>query len=221
MASREERAVKWTLTLSFLVLFIFAVVLVIRNKPSGAVIDQQREDQQLLDTILQTAPTKGPADATVAMVEFSDFQCPYCKTVEPLLDRAATEYAQIRRVWVHAMNRAEHPEAQNAATAAQCAHEQGKFWEYRSQLFANQDTLSTTTYNQIAQSLGLSTNVFQACLANPATQTIVNSHDQFARRTNVVATPHVMVNNTPLTGLFSYEDLKSAIDRELTRVTAP
>jgi protein-disulfide isomerase len=153
------------------------------------------------------------------MVEFSDFQCPYCKAMEPLLDRAAAEYPQIRRVWIHTMNRVQHPQAEQAAIAAQCAHEQGKFWEYRSQLFANQDTLSTTTYNQVAQSLGLSTQTFQSCLADPQTRDTVNSHDQFARRTNVEATPHVMVNGTALTGQFTYEALKNAIDQELNRAT--
>lgn len=217
MASREEKAVKWTLAVAFVMLLSFAVVLVLRDQPSEEVIDQQRQDEALLDLIVRTAPALGNPQADVVLVEFSDFQCPYCKTLEPAIDQVTKDYPNIRRVWIHAINRTEHPESEGAAAAAQCAHEQGKFWEYRSQLFAKQDQLSTALYNQIAQSLSLSLTSFQACLANTETLTTVRAHDQFARRSNVQATPHVTVNNTPLSGDLTYAQIKNTIDQELTK----
>ncbi len=217
MASREEKAVKWTLAAAFIMLLSFAVVLVLRGRPSKEVVDQQKQDEALLDLIVRTAPALGNATAEVVLVQFSDFQCPYCKTLEPAIDQISKDYPHIRRIWIHAINRTEHPESESAAAAAQCAHEQGKFWEYRTQLFAKQDQLSTALYNQIAQSLALSLPSFQSCLANAETLTTVRAHDQFARRSNVQATPHITVNNTPLSGDLTYAQIKTAIEQELIK----
>ncbi|MBI4122107.1 MAG: thioredoxin domain-containing protein [Parcubacteria group bacterium] len=219
MADREEKAVKWTLVFSFVLLFAFAVVLLLRSAPTKQTLNQERADQELIEAVIKTAPSQGPANASVVLVEYADFQCPACKTLEPILDRITQEQPQIRRVWINTINRTDHPEAENAAVAGQCAHQQGKFWEYRKGLFENQDQLSATVYNQLAQSLKLSTPAFQACLADSATRTTVRTHDQFARRSNVEATPYLMVNNTVITDQFTYENITRAIAAETARLT--
>lgn len=218
MASPEEKAVKWTLLAAFLLIASLSVVLVRRSLPSEEEQQQEQQDQTLIATVEQTAPTMGTADTPqVVLVEFTDLQCPSCKAVEPLLDQAVTQYKTLRRVWVHTINRAEHPESENAAVASQCAHQQGKFWEYTKQLFNNQGDLSTLLYNRTAQNLGLNIPAFQTCLSSTEVRDIVRAHDQFARRSDVTATPYVLVNGIVLTGEFSYEDLKRAIDQELSR----
>lgn len=218
MASAEEKAVKWTLFAAFMLLAVLSVVLVRRSLPSENEQQQAAADQSLISTVERTAPTMGTSDTPqVVLVEFTDLQCPSCKAVEPLLDRAVTEYRTLRRVWVHTINRTDHPESENAAVAAQCAHQQGKFWEYSKQLFNNQNDLSTILYNRTAQNLGLNMNTFTACLSSTEVRDTVRAHDQFARRSDVVSTPHVLVNNIVLTGEFTYDDLKRAIDQELAR----
>lgn len=88
---------------------------------------------------LGSAPTKGSANAQVTIVEFSDFQCPFCKRVVPTLQQISQTYKdKVKLVYKHLPLTAIHPNAQKAAEAAECANEQGKFWQYHDTLFENQ-----------------------------------------------------------------------------------
>lgn len=215
MARPEEKALRVTLLAAFVVVAVFAVTLY-RRQPADQAMEQQQRDQDLLTAVQSTAPTLGEDEAPVTIAEFSDFQCPFCKNVSPLLARAEKEYpGKIRRVWIYVANPTQHPQSENAAVAAACAANQGRFWEYHDKLFELQDSLGPAAYNQIAQSLNLDMQAFQTCLSERSTLETVRSHTQFAQRAGVTATPYVTVNSTAFTSEFSWEQLKSAIDKAL------
>ena len=112
-------------------------------------------------------PSLGPANAPITLVEFGDFQCPYCRqweqqTYQPLL---AAYPGKIRFVFRDFPLTSIHPNAMPAAEAAQCANEQGKFWPYHDKLFGS-ETLSDDVYKQYAQDLGLDVTRFNACVSS-------------------------------------------------------
>lgn len=217
MAAAEEKAVRVTLIGAFFLMALFAALLYWRTPGREQRQQQAQQDESLITTVQNSAPNLGDSKAPVTIAEFSDFQCPYCKSVAPLIDRAFTQYAgKVRRVWIFTTNATDHPQSESAAVAALCANKQGKFWQYHGLLFEAQDNLGPAAYNQIAQNLGLDMSLFRACLADSATLTTVRAHTQFAQRVGVTATPYVTVNNTVLEGAFTFEQLSAAIDRALS-----
>lgn len=216
MARPEEKALRLTLIAAFALTAIFAATLYLRAPGRDAQQDRAKQDQSLIATVQSTSPVSGPQNAPVTMAEFSDFQCPYCKDMAPLLARAMQEYGdKIRRVYIHVTNVSEHPQSENAAVASQCAAQQGQFWPYHDALLDAQDKLGPATYNQIALTLKLDLKAFQDCSQSQQTIDTVRAHTQFAQRAGVTTTPYVTINNEALTGVFTYEQLKAAIDRSL------
>ena len=109
--------------------------------------------------------TKGGANAKVTIVEFSDFQCPFCLRVMPTLKRVKQTYGdKVRIVWKDFPLTQIHPQAFKAAEAGNCAREQGKFWEYHDRLFSNQQALQPDYLKKYAADAGLDTTKFNACL---------------------------------------------------------
>ena len=109
---------------------------------------------------------KGPWDAPVTIVEYSDFQCPFCARVGPTMARIEETYGDKVKLVYRDFPLPNHPEAQSAAEAARCAHEQGKFWPYHDRLFANQQTLSSESYRRLAVEVGLDPGAFEDCVAS-------------------------------------------------------
>ena len=215
MSRPEEKAVRVTIAAAFALVVIFAAFLYIRQPGREQQQEQQAQDASLIAQVQTTSPATGNANATIVMAEFSDFQCPYCKLVAPLLDRAASEYGdKIRRVWIFTTN-PDHPQSESAAVAAYCSHKQGQFWQYRTQLFEAQDNLGPATYNQVADAVDLDMSLFRACLSDSASVAVVRAHSQFAQRAGVTATPYVTINSLVLNEAFTWEQLKSAIDQNL------
>src|SRR4029077_20450635 len=109
------------------------------------------------------SPAKGPANAPIEMIEFSDFQCPFCLRAHPTVTQVLDTYGdRIRFVYRH-YPLPNHPNARPAAEAAACANEQGKFWPFHDRLFANPAKLSDADLKQGAAELGLDTSKFNAC----------------------------------------------------------
>lgn len=215
MSRPEEKALRITLAGAFALVVIFAAFLYLRQPGREEKQQQQAQDASLIAQVQASSPATGSANAPIVLAEFSDFQCPFCKQVAPLLDRAAKEHStQIRRVWIFTTN-PDHPQSESAAVAAYCAHKQGYFWEYRTKLFELQDNLGPATYNQVAQEVGLDMSLFRACLSDSASVAVVRAHSQFAQRAGVTATPYVTINSLVLNEAFTWEQLKSAIDQNL------
>ena len=160
----------------------------------------------------------GSSKAKVTIVEFSDFQCPFCERFFPSLKRALSEYKDtVRLVYRHFPLDSIHPEARPAALASECAAEQGKFWEYHDKLFANQAKLGAAYYPQLAAELKLNTNKFNDCLNSKKYESKVDADYQSGIDAGARGTPHSVVNGVVVSGAVPYEQLKSIIDQALNQ----
>jgi len=161
-------------------------------------------------------PSKGPADAPVTMIEFSDYQCPFCKRAEPTVVALMQKYpTQLRLVYRHMPLDGLHPRARAAAIAAVCAEQQGKFWEYHDLLFANQQALADADLEKYAADLGLDAAKFKTCRQDPASENRVNVDATAARAAGLTGTPAFFVNGILISGARPIEDFTRWIDQEI------
>jgi protein-disulfide isomerase len=157
-------------------------------------------------------PARGRADAKVTVVEFSDFQCPFCSRAVPAVKELEKEFgAEVRVVWKH-LPLSFHPNAMPAAIAAEAARQQGKFWEMHDKLFAGQQSLSEASYLGFAAELGLDAGRFRKALGDPATRARVEEDARAAAAAGVTGTPTFLVNGERVVGAVG---LKDAIRRHL------
>lgn len=160
----------------------------------------------------------GPEHAPVVVVEYGDFQCPTCKqaapTVRMLLDRFPS---RVRVVFRHFPLEDAHPQALIAAQAAECAAQQGKFWEMHDVLFANQDHLARKHLHGYAERLGLDLALFTSEMDDEVYLQRVREHQDSGRRSHVRGTPGFFVNGTILDVSFGLERLFDAVGSALRR----
>lgn len=153
------------------------------------------------------AKFQGKADAEVVVHVYSDFQCPACRAAEPALNYAVAKYGdRVKFVWKDFPLMTIHPNARNAANAAWCADEQGKYWEYHSLLFSEQGSWSgqpnpAESFRAYAGRIGLETNGFGSCYDAKRHDGKVVAAIQEGNANRVNATPTVFVNNTRQMGL--------------------
>jgi protein-disulfide isomerase len=161
-------------------------------------------------------PSIGPANAPITLVEFGDFQCPFCKqwhqeTYQPLL---AAYPGKIRVVFRDFPLTSIHPNAEPAAEAAQCANEQNAFWPYHDKLF-NGDTLSDAMYQQYAQDLNLNMTQFNACYSAHKYAQAIQTDSAYALSIGVNSTPTFFINGLAVIGAQPLDAFKQVIDKEL------
>jgi protein-disulfide isomerase len=162
-------------------------------------------------------PAKGPARAPVQIVEFSDFECPYCFRANPTVAQILAAYGdRVRLVYRH-YPLPNHPNARPAAEASACANEQGRFWEFHDRLFANQSKLAAADLKQHAAELGLDAAAFNACVDGRKYRGDVDADMATAEALGVSGTPHFFINGRPLSGAQPFENFKAIIDEELAR----
>ena len=165
--------------------------------------------------VLPDDPARGPEDAPIVMVEFSDFQCPYCQRATVALDLLMERYdGQIRFVYKD-YPLPSHTEAFKAAEAGNCAHEQGMFWEFHDKLFAAQDSLDMESLQLYAAELGLDHDQFAACLNDDRYADRVEQDLKIGRQYGVSSTPTVFINGRTVTGAVPVEMLETIIEEEL------
>jgi protein-disulfide isomerase len=155
------------------------------------------------------AAAKGPDDAPVTIVEFSDFQCPACgQAFRDLHDVLATR-TDVRLVFRNfpldsscneAVPRPLHPDACLAAMAAECARRQNRFWEYHDRLFANQHTLDRDSLFRYARELGLDIATFRTCLDDPATRSRITDDVRAGIAAGLESTPTLFINGRRIDG---------------------
>ncbi len=163
-------------------------------------------------------PVLGPASAPVTIVEFSDFQCPFCQRVAPTLKRVREAYGdRVRIVWKDFPLTSIHPQAFKAAEAAQCAREQGKFWEYHDRLFGNQQALQVESLKKYAADAGLDAAKFGSCLDTAKYAERVQAQMGVGAGLGVNSTPAVFINGRLLAGAQPYETFAAVIEEELQR----
>lgn len=171
---------------------------------------------RLRETVAPTGPQRGPANAPVTIIEFADFQCPYCGRYAPQLTAILAKYpTQVRLIYRHMPLGELHPNAQKAAEAAVCAQNQGKFWEMHDAMFAEQSALSVNALKAKAQRLGIDGAAFDDCLDSGRAADAVRLDAQTARDLGLSSTPVSFVNGRFVSGERSLDELSSVIEDEL------
>jgi len=162
-------------------------------------------------------PGQGPEDAAVTIVEFSDFQCPYCATFQQeTLPQILSEYGdQVRFVYRDFPLTSLHANALKAAEASECADDQGKYWEYHDLLFQNQSALDDESLTGYAASLEMDTATFDECLASGKYTQEVAKDLQDGTEAGVQGTPSFFINGMPLRGAQPYQAFQAAIEAAL------
>ena len=162
---------------------------------------------------------RGDFNAPVTLVEFSDFECPYCEKHFPTLSRILDDYpGKVRLVYKHFPLANLHPNAQKAAEASECADEQGKFWEYHDKLFAGQPAgFSLDKFKQWAKDLGLKTDQFDNCLDSGKYAQKVRTDAQEGQQKGVQGTPATFVNGRLVSGALPYDSFKQLVDTTLNQ----
>jgi protein-disulfide isomerase len=161
------------------------------------------------------APSRGPRTAPVTIVEFTDYQCPYCHRAQAVVDELLARYAGKLR-FVHLDFPLDgHPGAVPAARGARCAGEQGRFWEYHRGLMTSPGLLDDMDLKARAAKLGLQAAAFASCLSSPRHDTAIRTAFEQGESLGVTGTPAYFVNGRMLSGARPLEDFTEVIDAEL------
>ena len=163
---------------------------------------------------------RGDAKAPLTIIEFSDFQCPYCKAAQPTLKEVLGKYeGRVNLGFRDYPLQQIHPQAQQAAEASRCAGEQGKFWEYHDLVFANQSMLQQTSLIEHARKLQLDDKRFEACLGSGKFRNAVQSDLQDGMRVGVNGTPAFYINGISLSGSQPAAAFYKIIDEQLAALS--
>ncbi|MBK8315962.1 MAG: DsbA family protein [Acidobacteria bacterium] len=172
------------------------------------------EPEPPLIRISDEGPSSGSPSSPVTIVEFSDFQCPFCKRASETVRELARLYdGKVRIVFKH-FPLSNHPDAFKAAQASVCADEKGKFWEYHDRLF-NSQNLSDESLRKIAADIGLETKDFNACLESSRSKEQVMKNIQEGRKIGIQGTPFFTINGRPVRGAQDISEFRRIIDRQL------
>jgi len=172
--------------------------------------------EPLREAVGISGPERGPESAPITIVEFSDFQCPYCGRFTPVLKQVLAAYpTQVRLVYRYMPISSIHPDAQKAAEAAVCANDQAKFWEMHDTLFSEQSSLDVASLKEKARRLGLDGNKFDECLDSGQASARVKSDLNEAEHLGLEATPASFVNGRFVDGAVTFDQMTALINDEL------
>lgn len=164
------------------------------------------------------SPAKGSMRPAVTIVEFSDFECPFCSEVQSTLNQVLQSYGRdVRLVFKH-LPLEGHRNSLPAARAAYCAAEQDRFWQFHDALFESK-SLSPPAFTQIATDLGLGLAKFQTCLSSERSRTAIVKDLETARLFRIESTPSFIVNGKVIQGALSFADFQRIIEQELSQRT--
>lgn len=183
-----------------------------KNSTIESRLDEPRLPAVISD--ISAAPSIGPGNASVTIIEFSDFQCPFCRGAQSTLKQVLKDHANdVRLVFKH-LPLEMHANAFAAAQSAFCAGEQGQFWKYQDALFVS-ESLSSDALEKTALTLGLDGVKFRACVKSEAGRTAILKDLDEARRLGINSTPTFIINGRLYQGMPSVEGFKAVITREL------
>lgn len=164
---------------------------------------------------VQGAPVRGPADARVTIVEFSDFECPFCSKAAAKIEAIRQAYVKDLRLVYKQYPLSTHPNAKAAAEASLAAHEQGKFWPMHDKLFAKSKSLSTETIDSIAREIGLDMTRFEADVHSAKIAQLVKKDMADGDKVYLDSTPTVFINGRRYNGPIDLDVLKPILDAEI------
>ncbi len=163
---------------------------------------------------LKDAALRGPQTAPIVVVEYADYECPYCQQAQPQLDKLESAYRGKIAFVFKDMPLPMHAHAEKAAEATRCAEQQGKYWEYHDALFARKQ-LDDAGLKSAAHELKLDEGAFDKCLQSGATAAGIRTSSQEAQALGVQGTPTLFINGKPYSGALSFDKLQAAIEEEL------
>jgi protein-disulfide isomerase len=182
---------------------------------------QKHDVKVLLDPqrteVAATGPAQGPENAPITIVEFSDFECPYCARINPTLEQVKAKYGDQVRLVFRQFPLSIHRSAQKAAEASLCAHDQGKFWELHDAMFQNQKELGVDQLKAKAAELGLEAAAFNECLDSGKHADAVQADFKAGAEAGVSGTPAMFINGRMISGAVPLERITDVIDDELRR----
>ena len=218
---KQQRTNLWLLLIAGIIVLALAALIYFNNRSQSQVATPPVTTS--LPAEMVNRNLKGAADAPVVVTVFSDFECPACKTFAEgsgkTLEEAYIKTGKVRFEYKHYPLPQHEPSATNAANAAECAADQGKFWEMHDYLFQEQGKQGTNTFTQIrletmAKELGLNTGAFNKCLSSRDHAQAIQEDVTEARNLIVTGTPTVYVNGQKIANP-SYDSIKAAIDAAL------
>ena len=162
------------------------------------------------------APFHGPKDAPVTIVKFEDYQCPFCKQVQPMLRELLSRYnGKIKLVHKDLPLDSLHPQARQAAEAARCADEQGQFWSYHDALYAHSPNADKQSLTRYAKEVGLDINAFGRCLDSGKFKAVVQRDLRDGALLGVTGTPTLFINGREISGNQPLEVFETILNEEL------
>jgi protein-disulfide isomerase len=175
--------------------------------------------EPLRETIESRGPQRGPNDAAITIVEFSDFQCPFCGRLAPVLRDLLKEYpTQVRLLFRNMPLTTVHPNAQKAAEAGVCADSQGKFWAMHDLLYAEQNSLSADALKEKAKRLNLDSSAFDDCLDAGHGSAAVKTDLDAGEHLGIASTPASFLNGRFVGGALPLFQWRALVDDELARI---
>jgi protein-disulfide isomerase len=186
-------------------------------RPSAAARPARPDPTQVYEVEVGSAPVRGTPEAKITIVEWADFQCPYCNRVGPALDQIMDEYGDDVQIAFKHLPLSFHNQAQAAHQAAEAAHRQGQFWEMHDLIFANQKALSEENYLRYAAEIGLDLQQFKSDMASESVSTRIAEDLDTARTLSVTGTPSFFINGRFLSGAQPFSSFQRLIDEELAK----
>ena len=185
----------------------------LEQKKAGRPVVMQLEPPRVKVQVSTTDPSKG--NGAVEIIEFSDFECPYCRKAQPIIRELMAKYdGKVKLVWKD-YPLSIHQNAVPAAVAARCAGEQGKFWEYHDVLFENQEALASDDLSRHAATVRLDVARFKGCLRAGKYRDQIASGLSEARNHPIEATPTFLINGRMVTGAAPLYELSEIVEQEL------
>lgn len=169
---------------------------------------------------LKGVPMKGAEDAKVTVVEFADFECPYCRVASNMLADISEKYGDSVAIYFKQFPLGGHQHSMSAATAALAAHNQGKFWEMHDMIFENQRGLSGDSFNKFAGRLGLNMSKFDSDLKSPSIASAIQRDRQEGDNAGLTGTPTIYINGRKYMGAIEDKALSQAIEAALSEGAA-
>ncbi|MBL9039821.1 MAG: thioredoxin domain-containing protein, partial [Archangium sp.] len=180
-------------------------------RPAGA----PGGDNTVFKVPLEASPSKGTSEALVTMVEFSDYQCPFCSRAHNTVQQLQKDYGSKLRVVMKQNPLPFHNRAKPAAQAALAAGEQGKFWDMHDKMFANQTALEDANLEQYAKDIGLDVTKWKADMGTPKIAQQIDQEQKLAQSIGATGTPAFFINGRKLSGAQPIDNFKRLIDEEL------
>jgi protein-disulfide isomerase len=162
-------------------------------------------------------PAQGNPNAPIKLIEFSEFQCPFCKRARPTIEKVMSTYKDKVYYVFRDFPLSFHKEAKNAALSANCAHDQGKYWDFSKELWNAQQALSTEKYTEIAKKINLDMNKFNQCVQSRKYDKEIDKDQNDGIEVGVSGTPAYFINGKFLSGAQPFESFRELIEEELAK----